>query len=139
MMVTYLGKATKKIRFSLPYGMVFTLLFRESGLGIPEDNLVKELRYTDFYNEGTLHRMGHSKQETVWVRTHPFRQSTFTIHLDIPSSTALVTEISSFFETPILVSDNPQRSDSLPTQSNIQLTSDQLQQITTSIIVAFTL
>ena len=73
MMVTYIGEATDKNRFSLPYGMLFTLLFRKLGLGILEDESVKKLRHSNFYNEGTLHRMGYSKQETVWVRTHPSR------------------------------------------------------------------
>ena len=41
MMVTYIGEATGKNRFSLPYGMVFTLLFRELVISIPTDELVR--------------------------------------------------------------------------------------------------
>ena len=61
MMVTYIGEATGKNRFSLPYGMVFILLFRKLGLGIPEDELAKKLWHTNFYIDKTLHRMGYSK------------------------------------------------------------------------------
>ena len=52
MMVTYIGEAIDKNRFGLPYGMVFTLLFWKLGLSIPVDESVRELRHTDFYNEG---------------------------------------------------------------------------------------
>ena len=61
MMVTYIGKATDRNRFGLPYGMVLILLFRESGLDIPEDKSVKKLRHTNYYNDATLHRMGYKK------------------------------------------------------------------------------
>ena len=61
MMITYIGEATRKNRFSLSYGMVLTLLFRESGIDIPEGESVKNLRHTDYCNEATLHRMGYKK------------------------------------------------------------------------------
>ena len=138
MMVTYIGEATSKNRFGLPYGMVFTLVFRKLGLSILTDESIRELRHTNFYNEETLHRMGYSKQETFWVRTHPSKQSTSIIHTELPSSTELDTEIPFSFETQIPVHNIPQQSDSLPTQTIIQITFDQLQQITTSIIDAFT-
>ena len=60
-MVTYIGEAIDKNRFSLSYGMVFTLLFRELGLSIPTDEPIRELRNTDYYNKATLHRMGYKK------------------------------------------------------------------------------
>ena len=61
MMVTYIGEAIGKNRFSLLYTMVFTLLFRKLGLGILTNESIREFRHTGFYNEGTLHRMGYSK------------------------------------------------------------------------------
>ena len=61
MMVTYIGEATKKNRFNLPYGMVLTLPFRESSLYIHEGESVKNLRHTDYGNEATIYRMGYKK------------------------------------------------------------------------------
>ena len=61
MMVTYIGESIRKNMFNLPYGMVFILLLRESGLDIPEGESIKELRHTDYYNEATLHRMEYKK------------------------------------------------------------------------------
>ena len=138
MMVTYIGEATSKNRFSLSYGIVFTLFFRKLGISIPTNESVRELRHTNLYNEGTLYRVGYSKQEILWVKTHAYKQSTFTIHTDLPSSTEPATLIPDSSETLILVYNISQQSDSLPTQTNVQITSDHLQQITTSIINAFT-
>ena len=61
MMVTYIGEATEKNRFSFLNGMVFILLFRESELDIPKGESVKERRHIDYCNEVTLHRMGYFK------------------------------------------------------------------------------
>ena len=54
--VTYIVEATRKNRFGLPYGMVLTLLFRESGIDIPKGESVKNLRHTDYCNEASLYR-----------------------------------------------------------------------------------
>ena len=45
MIVTYIGEATSKNRFSFSYGMVFTLLFRKLGISIPADESIRELRH----------------------------------------------------------------------------------------------
>ena len=126
MMVTYIGEATGKNKFSLPYGMVFTLLFRKLGLSIPTDESVKELRHTDFYNEETLHRMGYSKQKIIWVRTHPPKQSTSTTHTNLPSSTESATLIPDPSETLIPIHNTPQQFDTLPSSTNVQIFSDQM-------------
>ena len=101
MIVTYIGEATEKNRFSLPYGMVLTLLFRELGLDIPEDESVKELRHSDYCNDATLHKIGYKKQESTWVRIHLTKQSTFITQNDLPSSTAPIPELQPCFDTQI--------------------------------------
>ena len=119
MMVTYIGEATSKNRFSPSYGMVFTLLFRDLGLSILVDESVRELRHTNFYNEITLHRMGYSKQKTIWVRTHPTKQSTSTIETNPPSSTEPATLIPALSETPTPVYTTFQSSDTLFSSTNV--------------------
>ena len=133
MMVTYIGEATEKNRFSLSYSMEFILLFRESKLDIPESESVKELRHTDYCNEATLHRMRYSKQKTSWVRIHPTKKSTFTIETDLLNSSQPATLIPAPSKTPTPVNNTPQ-----PFNTNVQITSEHLQQITTFIINAFT-
>ena len=102
MMVTYIGEATEKNRFSLSYSMVPNLLFRESGIDIPEGELVKNLRHTDYCNEATLHRMRYKKEESSWVRSHPTKQSTFIIQNDLSSSTTQISKSQLSFDTQIL-------------------------------------
>ena len=113
MMVTYIGEAISKNRFSLSYGMVFTLFFRKLGLSIPADESVRKLKHTDFCNKETLDRMGYSKKETIWVRTHPPKQSTSTTDTNLPSSAKPATLISNPSETLIPILNTPQQSDSL--------------------------
>ena len=88
--------------------------------------------------------MGYKKHESTWVRPHPSKKSTSITHNDLPSSTASIpefqpcsdTQIPDSFETP--VHNVPQHSDTLPSSTNVQITSEYLQQISTTIINTFT-
>ncbi len=76
----YLCEPLDRPRLTLPYGMMFTLLFREYEIPIPEGEPSKALRWTDRMRPGTLHRMGFRKVEGTWVRksstsTHTSRHS----------------------------------------------------------------
>ncbi len=80
MMYRYLCEHLDRPRLTLPYGMLFTLLFREYEIPIPEGEPSKALRWTDRMRAGTLHRMGFRKVAGTWVRksstsTHTTRPS----------------------------------------------------------------
>ena len=58
----------KKAHASLLYGMVLTLIFREFGVPITNEEPKRLLRHTDHYNLQTLHRMGYRKENGQWVK-----------------------------------------------------------------------
>ena len=60
MMILQMSEAMKKNRACLPYGMVFTLIFREFGVSL-DGEVPKKLMHTDYYNKKSLHRMGFVK------------------------------------------------------------------------------
>ncbi len=64
----YLCEPLDKPRLSLPYGMLFTLIFRELEVPIPEGEPSRSLRFTDRMGEGTFYRMGFHKVGGLWVR-----------------------------------------------------------------------
>ena len=50
LMISYMTEASTKIHASLPYGMIFTTLFREFRVPISEDESKKLLHGTNIYN-----------------------------------------------------------------------------------------
>lgn len=66
MMISYMGEASSRKKFSLPYDMVLTLIFREQGVEILENEPKRLLRQTDYCNEHTLRQMGYRKIDGVW-------------------------------------------------------------------------
>ncbi len=64
----YLCEPLDRPRLTLPYGMMYTLIFRESGIPSPEGEPSRALRWTDRMSEGTFHRMGFHKVEGTRVR-----------------------------------------------------------------------
>ena len=76
----YMCEPLDRPRLSLPYGMLFTLLFRQYEISIPEREPSRALRWTDRLCTGTMHRMGFRKREGIWVR-----KSTLTAQTTRPS------------------------------------------------------
>ncbi len=76
----YMCEPLDRPRLSLPYGMLFTLLFRQYEISIPEKEPSRALRWTDRLGTGTMHRMGFRKREGIWVR-----KSTLTAQTTRPS------------------------------------------------------
>ena len=68
MMMTYMEETASRIRSNLPYGMMLTLFFKESGLQILESEPKKVLRDNDVYCPASLIRMKFHKVEGRWVK-----------------------------------------------------------------------
>ena len=51
----------------LPYGMVFTLIFRETGIDLDGEDY-QSLKHADYYSIQTLHCMKFEKVKNEWVR-----------------------------------------------------------------------
>ena len=56
-----------KSQACLPYGMVFTMIFREAGIELDGENC-KPLKHTDYYSIHTLNRMKFHKEGDEWIR-----------------------------------------------------------------------
>ncbi len=82
LMLNYISTCHRYSRFSIPYGMIFTLLFKHFKVQISENEPAKPLRNTDYYNESTLHRMEFHKKDGSWVKA-PKRKSQ-TLEPEIP-------------------------------------------------------
>ncbi len=76
----YMCEPLDRPRLSLPYGMIFTLLFRQYEISIPEREPSRALRWTDRLGTGTMHRMEFRKKDGIWVR-----KSTLTAQTTRPS------------------------------------------------------
>ena len=66
-MIGYMCEAIAKAHASLPYGMV-TLILKEFGIPISDQEPKRLLHHTDHYNLKILHRMGFKKENDKWVR-----------------------------------------------------------------------
>ena len=61
-MIGYMCKAAAKTNGSLSYGMVLTLILKEFGIPISDQEPKRLLHHTDHYNLKTLHHMGFKKE-----------------------------------------------------------------------------
>ena len=74
-MIGYMCEAVAKAHTSLPYGMVLTLILKEFGIPISDQEPKWLLCHTDHYNLQTLHRMGYKKENDKWVKKGEIRQT----------------------------------------------------------------
>lgn len=65
-MMSQIKEAIKKSIACLPYGMVFTLIFKEFGMDYSGED-AKRLLHIDTYNECSLHHMDYQKVHDHWV------------------------------------------------------------------------
>ena len=82
LMLNYIALCHRYSRFSIPYGMIFTLIFKHFKVPIPPNEPAKALRNTDYYNEGSMRRMEFHKIDGSWVKV-PKRKAQ-TIEPEIP-------------------------------------------------------
>ena len=86
MMISHISASTGKNRFSLPYGMVFTLIFRHYNIPISEKESTIKLCHTDYYSDSTLRRMGFSKKNGSWVKVDKSPKQPHAPTTDIPET-----------------------------------------------------
>lgn len=65
MMLEQIKEVAKRSRCSC-YGMVFTLIFTEFGDGLEEEDL-KRLVHTYYYNDRSLYHIGYRKVDGRWI------------------------------------------------------------------------
>ena len=86
MMINHISASTGNNRFSLPYGMVFTLIFRHYNIPISDQESTIKLRHTDYYSDSTLRRMGFSKSNGSWVKLEKSSSQPHVPTSDVPES-----------------------------------------------------
>ena len=84
MMINHISASTGNNRFSLPYGMVFTLIFRHYQIPISNQESTIKLRHTDYYSDSTLRRMGFSKTNGSWVKLEKSTKQSHAPTSDVP-------------------------------------------------------
>ena len=109
-------EATTKIHASLRYGMVLTLILKEFGIPISDQEPKRLLYHTNHYNLKILHHMGFKEENDKWVRKGG-RQRTEGADSTIPES--------SYSESISLM--KPQESST--STDTFQLNDDQLRKI----------
>ena len=67
-MIIYMIEATSKVKASLPYEMILTVIFRNLGVPILEEEPKMLIRHTDIYNICFLHHMGYIKRNGTWKK-----------------------------------------------------------------------
>ena len=140
MMINHISASTENNRFSLPYGMVFTLIFRHYNIPISDKESTIKLHHTDYYSDSTLRRMGFSKNNGSWVKIGKSPKQPHAPTSDVPETFTQMPEHQSP-ASPILPTNfdaAPSELHSSPAPPQPSISSEHLAILSTTILNAIT-